>query len=134
VAGGARREPRREQARRVALVGHDGALRQEGPEGAGDGLGGQRPGGNVRPIGGLAGGGVLGGAHQLGERLERPGGVAARRRQHVHVAAVRHQVAVLARVREEAHRCLGIDHHQVTEAVELDAGELGQVRQAVDGR
>ena len=57
-----------------------------------------------------------------------------RRRQLVHLAAVGHQVALLARVGEERHRRLGVDEDQVLEAAELRRGELGEVGEPLDGR
>ena len=69
----------------------------------------------------------------LGQRGERGAHVVAGAGQHVDRAAIGHQVAGLARVGEERHGRLGVDQHQVAEAVELHRRELGEVGEALDG-
>jgi hypothetical protein len=56
------------------------------------------------------------------------------RRELVHLAAVGHQIALLAGVGEERHRCFGVDQDQVLQAGQLHARELCEVRQPLDRR
>ena len=67
------------------------------------------------------------GAECLEERLEAGEHVAIGRRELVNLAAVRHQVARLARVGEERDRRFRVDEHEVPEAPELHSRELGEV-------
>ena len=70
----------------------------------------------------------------VGQRVQGADGVVGPDGQHVDLAALGHQVAGLARVGEERHRRLGVDQHQVPQAVELHRGELGQVGEALRPR
>ena len=79
------------------------------------------------------GDGRVGGAELGDERVEGGDRVVGAGGQHVDLAALGHEVAGLARVGEERDRRLGVDQHQVAEAVELHGGELGEVAEAVDG-
>ena len=74
------------------------------------------------------------GAQRVRERVEGVHHVCGRRCKVVDLAAVGHEVALLARVREERHGCLGINQHQVLEPAQLDRRELRHVGDPLDVR
>ena len=118
------------QARRVRLVRHDRALGEERADRVRDRLAGELAGRPVRPLRRLERG--IGAADHVGEVLERADRVVGPGRQHVHVAAVRHEVAGLLGVGEERHRRLGVDEHQVAQSVELCRHELGEITEPLE--
>ena len=126
--------PRHPDARRGALVGHDRALRAArrrpprralGPVSAPVGRCADARGGGCRPVGA---------ADDVGERVEGAGHVVAGRGEHVHLAAVGHEVARLVGVGEERHRRAGVDEHEVAQPGELRLRHLAEVLQLLDGR
>jgi hypothetical protein len=50
----------------------------------------------------------------------------------MYLAAVGHEVALLAGIGEERDRRLGVDENQMLEARELDGGELGEIGDPLD--
>ena len=105
---GARRAPRRQPRAVSGPVGRSGRARL------------------------LDGGAVAVGVDRDGERFERADDVVASAREDMNLAALGHQVAGLAGIGEERDGRLGVDEHEVAQAVELDGGELGQVGEPVD--
>ncbi len=124
---------RKRDARGVGLVRDDRALGQHRADRLADLLGRQRTCGTCgsRGLGKLR---SLVGVERLSETLEAADSVLGRRGQLVDLAAVGYEVALLAGIREERHRRLGVEKHEVLEAGELNRGKLGQVRQPVERR
>ena len=94
----------------------------------------RRPRGRGGRAAGCSAGVGLRRAQRGGELVQAGGGVLRRRGQHVHGAALRHQVAGLAGIGEERHRRFGIDQDQVLDAGELQRGQFGQVGDALHRR
>ncbi len=69
----------------------------------------------------------LRGDQGLGPFVQAGGAVLRRRGQHVHGAALGHQIACLARIGEEGHRRLRVHQDQVPHIGQLHPGQFGQV-------
>ena len=82
----------------------------------------------------LLGGARARGAERLDERLKAGERVLFGRRQLVHLAAVGHEVTLLAGVGEERDGRLGVDQDQVLVTRQLHRSELGQIGQPLDWR
>ncbi len=127
---------RKRLARGDRLVGDDRALRQHRARSPGrpSRPSADPPGGAGRASCCTAGGAAAAAPSAVEQLLEAPQHVPVRRRELVHLAAVGHQVARLARVSEERDRGLGVDEHQMPESAQLDGGELGEVCDALQRR
>jgi hypothetical protein len=87
-----------------------------------------------RTLGPLEPGSGVGRANGLDEIPQRRHRIFMRLHQGVGRAVVWHQIALLARIREERHGRLGIHQNQMVVAAELYGGQLGEIRNTLDGR
>ena len=126
------RRARHEDPGGVPLVHHHRLLRQQGAHCCAHRVRGQ--GARREPWTPCRFAGCFGtaGAHRFHQVLQSRRRVLARLRQPVHRAALGYEVARLTGVGEEGDRWGGVHQHQVTDALELDAGQLAQVRQPLE--